>query len=94
MATQTPVKSQASAEHLQRFEQKINAVRQAAASLPGDDFYDLLWKIIHRPGWTTHAEGLFFEAAVESIITQTQLLAQAHRQVLAAAEQVGADVSR
>lgn len=91
MATLTQKTSHASTGHIQRLEQKITAARQAVAALPDEDFYDQLWQIIHRPGWTTIAEGLFFEAAVESVATQAQALAQAHQQLLAASQAVGGE---
>jgi len=79
----------ATAEHIQQLEQKIAAARQSIADLPGEDFYSQLLVIIHRPGWTSKAEGLFFEAAVDSIATHAKHLATAHRQLLAASQQVG-----
>ena len=81
--------SSASAEHVARFEQKIDAARQAVAGIPDDDFFNQLWIVTHRPGWTTIAEGQFFEAALESVTAHAQLLTNAHRQLMAASELVG-----
>ena len=78
-----------SATHVQKFTQKLQAVRQAVASLPGDDFHQQLILVIHRPGWTTIAEGMFFEALADSILAQTQHLAQLHQQLMAASQAVG-----
>jgi hypothetical protein len=80
-----------SANHVDRFTQKLRAVRQAVASLPGDDFHNQLIQVIHRPGWTTIAEGMFFEALADSILAQTQHLSQLHQQLKAASEAVGQD---
>jgi 3-methyladenine DNA glycosylase/8-oxoguanine DNA glycosylase len=91
MATLTSQNSKSSANHIQRFEQKLTSARQAIAALPDDDFYDLLWSLIHRPGWTTLAEGAFFEAVVDSITVQAQLLSQAHQQLLNASQMVGVE---
>jgi hypothetical protein len=44
---------------------------------------------MHRPGWTTLAEGLFFEAVVDSMLTNTQQLTQLHAQLMAGAQAVG-----
>jgi hypothetical protein len=88
MATLARTGSHVSASHIQRFEQKVGAAKKALATLPGDDFYDQIIVIIHRAGWTTIAEGIFFEAALDGIVTQTQQLAQAHQQLLAAADAV------
>jgi hypothetical protein len=78
-----------SAAHVDRFTQKLRAVRQAVANLPGDDFHEQLITVIHRPGWTTIAEGMFFETLADSILAQTQHLAQLHQQLKAASEAVG-----
>jgi hypothetical protein len=76
-------------EHIKRFEGKLNEVKQALASLPGDNFFNEINIIIHRPGWTTIAEGLFFENAVDAITVQTQRLAEMQNQLLAVSEAVG-----
>ena len=62
MATLEQSRPQASVEHLQRFERKLREASRAIARLPGDDYYAQLQKIIRRPGWTTVAEGIFFES--------------------------------
>jgi len=80
-----------SAEHLQRFEQKLGKVKQAVAALPGDDYHQALNLILHKPGWTTPAEALFFETLVDSMLAQTQHLAQLHQQLLAGSKAVGAE---
>jgi len=78
-----------SVAHIERFTKKVNAVRQAVAALPEDDWYDNLINIIHHPGWTTIAEGMFFDSLADSILAQTQQLAQLHQQLQAASEAVG-----
>jgi len=91
MATATVSTHGTSAEHIQRFEQKLGKVKQAVAALPGDDYHQVLINIMHRPGWTTPAETILFEALVDSILTQTQHLAQLHQQLLAGSKAVGAE---
>jgi len=91
MATLAPTRPHHTADHIRQFERKIIAAKQIYSNLPREDFYDQLFVIIHRPGWTTIAEGLFFEAALESLMTQSQHLAQLHHQILAAANAVQAD---
>jgi hypothetical protein len=88
MATAAKPKPATSA-HVERFTKKLHSVRQAIANLPGDDFHQQLITVIHRPGWTTIAEGMFFEALADSILAQTQHLAQLHQQLKAASEAVG-----
>jgi len=90
MATLTKSKP-VSATHVERFTKKLQAVRQAIASLPGDDFHEQLLIVIHRPGWTTIAEGMFFEALADSILAQTEHIADLHQQLMAASEAVGRD---
>ncbi len=79
----------ASVEHIQRFERKVRDLKHMHAALPTADFYEQLIPIIHRPGWTTPAESLFFESAVESLMLQTRQLAEMQKQLLAASEAVG-----
>lgn len=86
MATLT---THATSEHIARYEGKLAIARDALVTLPGDDYYDQLWQIIHRPGWTTIAEGLYFEALVDSITTHAQTLNQLHQQLLNASSAVG-----
>jgi len=88
MATATLSQSKTAPEHIQHFERKIREMKKAFAALPGDDFHEQLIIVIHRPGWTTIAEGQFFEAAVDSIRAQAQLLAQMQQQLMAAANSV------
>jgi len=89
MATLAKPKPVSSNGHVQRLEKKLSAIKQAVASLPGDDFHSELFIIIHRPGWTSIAEGLFFEALADSILAQTQHVAQLHQQLKAASQAVG-----
>ena len=91
MATASLHQSQASPEHIQRFEGKVREMKSALAALPGGDFHEKLIIVIHRPGWTTIAEGQFFEAAADSILAQTRQLAQLHQQLMAAADSVGSN---
>jgi len=77
--------------YVQRFEQKLRQVRQAVANLPSDDFHEQLLGVIHRPGWTTIAEGMFFEAILDSMLAQTQNLAKLHQQLMNASGAVGGE---
>ncbi len=77
------------AEHIQRFDKKVTDMRRAFAALPADDSFETLLNLIHRPGWTTIAEGIFFEGLVDSITQQTNQLANLQTQLMAGAAQVG-----
>ncbi len=77
------------AEHIKHFDKKITDMRHAFAALPGDESFNTLLSYIHRPGWTTPAEALFFEGLVDSILQQTRLLGSLHKQLLAASAVVG-----
>ncbi|HMD39885.1 MAG TPA: hypothetical protein VKH15_11425 [Candidatus Acidoferrum sp.] len=75
---------------LSKIETHIQTMKTAHAALANTSDIDMLFQIIHRPGWTTLAEGSFLLAALESINTQTAQLAALRQNVLAAAQQVGA----
>lgn len=91
MATVAKSESQVPPERVQRFERKLREVKLAIANLPGDEYHDELIKIVRRGAWTTHAEGIFFEAVVESILAHTRDLAQLHQRLKAAFEAIQGD---
>jgi hypothetical protein len=88
LATLAKSKPEASADQVQRFERRLREVQQAVAGLPGEEYHAELLKIVHRAGWTTLAEGIFFEATMESILAHTRDLAQLHQKLKAAFEAV------
>jgi hypothetical protein len=88
VATLAKSKPEASGDQLQRFERKLREVKQAIASLPGDQYYEEVLKIVRRAGWTTSAEGIFFDAVVDSMLAHTRDLAQLHQRLKAAFEAV------
>jgi hypothetical protein len=77
-------KSADSVGYVARYETKILAAQRAIAELPGDDWYADLLEIIHRPGWTSIAEGLFFEALVDTINARAEELLDLHKRLKAA----------
>jgi hypothetical protein len=81
-------KPAATADQLQRFERRLREVKQAMANLPGEQFHAELINTVRRAGWTTLAEGVFFEATVESILAHTRDLQQLHQKLKAAFEAV------
>ncbi len=88
MATVAKSKPEAPADQVQRFERRLREVKQAIASLPGEQYHEELVKIIRRAGWTTLAEGIFFESLIESILAHTRDLQQLHQKLKAAFEAV------
>jgi len=78
-----------SADHVRQFEKKVTTMKASFAALPPQSSFDTLLQYIHRPGWTTPAESVFFETMVDSITAQTQQLAQMHKQLMAGAAMVG-----
>jgi hypothetical protein len=88
VATLAKSKPEASADQVQRFERKLREVKQAVASLPGNEYHAELLNLVRRAGWTTTAEGIFFEALTESILAQTRDLQQLHQKLKAAFEAV------
>jgi hypothetical protein len=88
VATLAKSKPKASAEQVQRFERRLREVKQAVASLPGNEYHTELLNLVRRAGWTTTAEGIFFDALTESILAQTRDLQQLHQKLKAAFEEV------
>jgi hypothetical protein len=88
VATVAKSKPAASADQAQRFERRLREVKQAVAGLPGEEYHTELTNIIRRAGWTTLAEGIFFEAVIESILAHTRDLTQLHQKLKAAFQEV------
>ena len=88
MATLAKSKPESSADQVRRFERKLHEVRQAIASLPGNEYHAELLNLVRRAGWTTNAEGIFFDALTDSILAQTRDLQQLHQKLKAAFEAV------
>jgi hypothetical protein len=91
VATLAKAKPEAAADQVQRFERRLREVKEAVAHLPRDEDYTELIAIVRRAGWTTLAEGIFFDALVESILAHTRDLTQLHQRLKAAFEAVQGD---
>jgi hypothetical protein len=63
-------------------------VKQAVGGLPGNEYHAELLNLVRRAGWTTTAEGIFFDALTDSILAQTRDLHQLHQRLKAAFEAV------
>jgi hypothetical protein len=79
---------QASLNHLQRFEEKLDEAKHAVCRLPSESYYEELLSVIHRPGWTTAAERIYFAAMIDLILVYTENLMDLHRQLMAASRAV------
>jgi outer membrane protein TolC len=88
VASLAKAKPEAPADQVQRFERKLREVKQALAALPGEHYHEELIQVVRRAGWTTLAEGIFFEALIESILAHTRDLQQLHARLKAAFEAV------
>ena len=88
MATLAKSKPETSVDQVQRIERKLREVKQAVGSLPGNEYHADLLNLVRRAGWTTNAEGIFFDALTDSILTQTRDLQQLHQRLKAAFEAV------
>jgi hypothetical protein len=86
MKTTPPADSCKSLNRTQRFEKKIYAVQHAAAQLPGEEFYTEILGTIQRPEWSAVADGLFFEAIVDTIQARLHELADLHKRLKHAAK--------
>ena len=91
VATLAKSKAETSTDQVQRFERRLREVKDAVANLPGDEYHAELLRIVRRVGWTTLAEGIFFEASIESILAHTRDLQQIHQRLKAAFEAVQGD---
>jgi hypothetical protein len=58
------------------------------AALPGPEFYTELLLSMRRAGWTTLAEGVFFDAVADSMLSHARDLSQLHQRLKAAFEAV------
>jgi hypothetical protein len=81
-------KPESPADQVQRFERRLREVKQAIAALPGEEYHVELMKVVRRAGWTTLAEGIFFDALIESMLAKTRDLQQMHTRLKAAFEAV------
>ncbi len=84
----TRTKPEASPEQARRFERKIHEVQKAMDALPGPEFYRDLLVSVRRAGWTTLAEGVFFDAVADSMLAHARDLAQLQQRLKAAFEAV------
>jgi hypothetical protein len=91
VATLAKSKPETSTDQAQRFERRLREVKEALANLPGDEYYAELLSIVRRVGWTTLAEGIFFDASIDSILAHTRDLNQLHQRLKAAFEAVQGD---
>ena len=76
-------------QHVEALEGKIKKLQTALTSFSVSEDFDELWKIIHRPGWTTPAEGIFASGLIESMIGQVEVLASMRKMLLTASREVG-----
>ena len=88
VATLAKSKPETSVDQVQRFERKLREVKQAVGGLPGNEYHAELQNLVRRAGWTTTAEGIFFDALTDSILAQTRDLHQLHQRLKAAFEAV------
>jgi hypothetical protein len=88
VATLAKSKPETSVDQVQRFERRLREVKQAVASLPGNEYHNELLNLVRRAGWTTNAEGIFFDALTDSILAQTRDLQQLHQRLKAAFDAV------
>jgi hypothetical protein len=78
----------ASGNQGQRFERKLREVKVALAALPGELYHEELVQTIRRAGWTTQAEGIFFDALTDQMLSHIHELQQLHQKLKAAFEAV------
>lgn len=78
-----------SAQHdIARLERDIRTLQKTVQALARDDVYNQLLELIHRPGWTTPAEFLLVDGAVNSMTAQLRELTALRDTVVVAARQI------
>jgi len=77
-------------DHLKKLETKIASLREVVTDLASADGYDVLFKIIHQPGWTTPAELAFALAMIETMSGAAHVLVEAKNALIAASRSVAA----
>jgi hypothetical protein len=78
----------ASGDQIQRFERKLREVKLALAALPGERYHEELLQTVRRAGWTTQAEGIFFDSLTDQMLTHIRDLQMLHQRLKAAFEAV------
>ena len=76
-------------EHVKQLEPKIRKIQEHIKRMGTEDQADLLWQIIHRPGWTTIIEGQFVAAMLDSVTQHLEAADKTHRTLVSIAEKVG-----
>jgi hypothetical protein len=91
VATLAKSKPETSSDQAQRFERRLREVKEAVANLPGDEYHAELLRVIRHLGWTTLAEGIFFDTLVDSILAHTRDLQHLHERLKTAFESIQGD---
>ncbi|MGC2402515.1 MAG: hypothetical protein WA510_22170 [Acidobacteriaceae bacterium] len=71
-----------------RFERKLREVKLALAALPGAPYHEELLQTVRRAGWTTQAEGIFFDTLTDQMLAHIRDLQLLHQRLKAAFEAV------
>lgn len=74
--------------HIVALERKIKELQTALTSFSVSEDFDELWRIIHQPGWTTVAEGIFASGLIESMMGQIGVLTSMRKMLLSASREV------
>ena len=74
--------------HIAQLESKIKSMNADLSKLGDSKPMEELLRIIHKPGWTTVAEGLFVEAIVASMHAQVGAALELRTALLNAASRV------
>jgi hypothetical protein len=75
-------------DQVQRFERKLREVKLALAALPGEQYHEELVQTVRRAGWTTQAEGIFFDTLTDQMLAHIRDLQLLHQRLKAAFEAV------
>jgi hypothetical protein len=76
-----------------KIKELIASLNQFVAPSTPNELEELLG-IIHGPGWTTLAEGLFVDGILEAMLSQTKALTSLKQVLLAGSRSVGSTTRR
>ena len=80
--------------HVEKLEEQIGQLRSVLRELNEDEPFDLLWTVIHHPGFTSIAEFQLIDGGLQSMTELATALNDLKRAIFAGASAVGRQEAR
>ena len=80
--------------HVEKLEEQIGQLRGVLRELNEDEPFDLLWTVIHHPGFTSIAEFQLIDGGLQSMTELATALNALKRAIFAGASAVGRQDAR